>query len=176
MKRNRFLICDALLWTVLMILAAVVAFNLLQRDKQRSFGAVSFGSFPEFSLKTLQGGTFDRHQIKGYVWAVHTAPSVDEAMAVARQLVIIENQTASGKRHMNILTVSASFSDLTALMPYHYIAGGSQQEVDRIFSGVGHINASKVFLVDQNGIIRGQYDFKDVDQYRDFQKDLLRIL
>ena len=129
MKRNRYLICDALLWTLLMILAAVVAFNLLQRDKQRSFGAVSFGSFPEFSLMMPQGGTFDRHQIKGYVWAVHTASSVDEAMAVARQLAIIEKQTSSGKRHLNILTVSAAYSALTSLLPYHFIAGGSQEEV-----------------------------------------------
>ena len=176
MKKNPSLVLDAFLWVAFMALAAIVAFNLLVRDKYRNFGAVSYGSFPEFVLKMPEGKSFDRHQIKGYVWAVHTGPSADDAMGIARQLAIIAKQTVSGKRHLNVLTVSQEFASLKPLMPYHYIAGGNSQDISRMFAETGTITSSTVFLVDQNSIIRGRYDFKDVDQYRAFQRDLMRLL
>ena len=177
MKRRKSLTFDAVLWVALMVLAAATAFNLLQRDKQRHFGAVSFGSFPEFQLKTPQGVSFDRHQIKGYVWAVHAAASATDAMDMAKRLSTIEHMTASGKRHLNILTFSGSNSPaLKQLMPFHYIVVGDQTEIASIFSSAGNLSDNSVLLVDQNGVMRGKYDFKSVDEYRSFQQDLLRLL
>lgn len=177
MKRRKSLVLDAVIWAGLMVLAAVVAFNLLQRDKQRSFGAVAFGSLPEFRLQTPEGAVFDRRQIKGYVWAVHTAALSDDAMALARQLVIVQQQTGSGKRHLNILTVAASgWVNLKPFTPFHYIIGGPQEEIDRIFSAAGRLKKNSILLIDQNSVIRGRYEFDNVDDYRAFQRDLMRIL
>ncbi|MBI4309798.1 MAG: hypothetical protein HY591_05655 [Candidatus Omnitrophica bacterium] len=168
---------DAVLWVVLMALAAAAAFGLLQRDKQRHFGAVSFGVFPEFRLKTAQGADFDYHQIKSRVWAVHAASSAVNAMSMARRLTAIEQLAASGKRHLYILTFSNTSSPiLKPLMPFHHIIMGDQKEISSIFSFSEKFNENNVLLVDQNGIIRGQYDFDGVDDYRRFQQDLLRLL
>jgi len=160
-----------------MVLAATVAFGLLQRDKQRHFGAVSFGSFPEFRLKTVQGADFDRHQMKSRVWAVHKASSVANAMSMARRLTTIEQLTASGKRHLYVLTLSDSVSPvLRPLMPFHYIIAGDQEQHPTIFSIAKDLNENSVLLVDQEGIIRGRYSFDSIDDYRSFQQDLLRLL
>lgn len=177
MKRKESFTFDAVVWVAVMVFAAVIAFNLLERDKERHFGAVSFGSFPEFKLKTPQGVSFDRHQIKGYVWAVHAASSAEEAMDMAKRLSTIEHMTASGKRHLNILTFSGSNSPvLKQLLPFHYVVVGDQKEIASIFSFAGNLSDNIVFLVDQNGVLRGKYDFGSVDEYRNFQRDLLRLL
>lgn len=177
MNRTRSLTFDAMAWVALMVIAAAVAFCLLQRDKQRNFGAVSFGSFPQFKLKTLDGRDFDEHQIKAHVWAVHAGSSAANASTMAQQLSTIEQQTASGKRRFYVLTFSPENSPvLRSLIPYHYIVVGDQKQIAAIFSVFGKLNDDSVLLVDQNGIIRGKYDFANVDDFRSFRQDLLRLL
>ena len=177
MNKPKSLTLDVIIWIVLMILAATVAFCLLQRDKERHFGAVSFGSFPQFKLKTVSGEDFDEHHIKAHVWAVHAGSSVANALAMAKQLTTIEQQTASGKRFFYVLTFSAENSAiLKPLIPYHYIVTGDQKQIADIFSFSEKLNDNSVFLVDQNGIIRGKYDFTNVDDFRSFRQDVLRLL
>ncbi len=177
MNKTRALTFDAIAWIVLMVIAAAVAFCLLQRDKQRNFGAVSFGSFPQFKLKTITGEDFDEHHIKAHVWAIHAGSSAANTLAMAQQLSTIEQQTASGKRHFYVLTFSPENSPiLKPLIPYHYIVVGDQKQIAAIFSVFGRLNDDSVLLVDQNGIIRGKYDFANVDDFRSFRQDLLRLL
>ncbi len=152
-----------------MALAATTAFVLLERDKQRQFGAVSFGGFPEFHLKSIKGDEFDQRRIKAGVWAVHTATTEAEVMATARRLAIIEEQTKSGKRHLNILTfIHSPSAQIKPLIPFHHIVVGELKDIP--------IKDSNIYLVDQEGVIRGKYNLDDVDDYRQFQQDLTRLL
>ena len=177
MTKSKSLTIDAIIWIVFLALAAIVAFNLLQRDKERHFGAVAYGGFPSFHLKTIQGDDFDEHHIKAHVWVVHTAASEPSAMAMARRLSAIEQLTASGKRHFYILTfVSSASPILKPVIPAHYIVVGEPKKIDAILASAGGASEGKVFLVDQDGIIRGKYDLDNVDEFRSFQQDILRIL
>lgn len=167
---------DALCWIVLLLLAAVIAFSLLKRDKERNFGAVSFGAFPEISLKKIGGGEFNHHLMKSRLWAVHTALSEERLMKAAGQLKMVMDLTASGKRHMYLLSLTPSQSPiLRPLNDWHYIVHADQERLKSIFSFL-RMGDNMVVLVDQNGIIRGAYNIDDVDDYRKFQKDVMRIL
>jgi cytochrome oxidase Cu insertion factor (SCO1/SenC/PrrC family) len=177
MNKKKSLTLDIIVWIVVMVLAATVAFCLLKRDKERHFGAVSFGSFPQFKLKTVDGSDFDEHRIKAHVWAVHAASSAANAMSMAQQLTTIGEQTSSGKRHMYVLTFSGETTPiLQPLTQAHRIVVGQQQQISDLFSFSGKLNDNSVFLVDQNGVIRGKYDFTDVDEFRSFRQDLMRLL
>lgn len=167
---------DALLWVVLLLLAAVIAFSLLKRDKERNFGAVSFGAFPEVSLTATDGRTFNHHLMKSRLWAVHTASSEEALMRVAGQLKTVMELTASGKRHLYLLSMTSSQAPvLRSLHEWHYVVHADRAELEKIFSFL-NVSDSTVVLVDQNGIIRGAYNIDDVDDYRKFQKDVMRIL
>jgi hypothetical protein len=177
MVKLKPLTVDIIVWIILMILCACVAFGLLQRDKQRNFGAVSYGTFPAFELKTPQGLPFNYHIMKSRVWAVHQSSSSFQAAKMAKRISEIEQSTASGKRHLYILTFAAGDPALLkALSSSHYIVVGESQDISSIFSFTRSMSDNDVILVDQNGVIRGQYDFEDVDQYRRFKRDLLSIL
>ncbi len=177
MTKQKSLSFDAAIWVIFLIITSTTAFALLQRDKNRHFGAVSYGAFPQFSLKSTQGSFFDDHRMKSQVWLIHTAPSAAQAMAIAKRLSEIEQSTASGKRHASILTFSGENAVLLkSLLPSHYIVVGSPQEMATIFSFSKNMDENNVLLVDQNGIIRGQYNMNDVDDYRSLQQNLMRLL
>ena len=176
MNKQKSLKKDAFIWVLLMGLACIIAFSLLKRDKERNFGAVSFGSFPEFELNTIEGKPFNHHLMRNHVWAVHTASSEEQLIATAKRLEFVRKSTASGKRHLYILSFTTSRSSiLRPLNAGHFIVIGKQSKLTSIFSS-SRVNENSVVLVDQNGIIRGQYNVADVDDYRKFQQDLIRLL
>ena len=177
MNTQKSLLPDVVIWLVLMALAATTAFVLLRRDMQRHFGAVSFGSFPEFRLPTVDKGYLDHHLLKGHVWAVHAGSSPIALMSMAARLCTIEQLTASGKRHLYVLTLSDAASPvLKPRIPFHYIAISGAQKRSSMFSSFGKVNEDTVFLVDQNGVVRGRYDINDFQEFRNFQQDLLHLL
>ena len=45
-----------------------------------------------------------------------------------------------------------------------------------MLSVFGKLQKDTVFLVDQNGIIRGKYNINDVDDFRNFRQNLLLLL
>lgn len=160
-----------------MALAACAAFALLQRDKDRQFGAIAYGGFPTFRLRTTDGVEFDNHKMKSQVWAVNVTMSAENALRVAEGLKVIEGLTSSGKRHLNALTIiDSSVPVFKPVMPFHLIVQASQEDINAIFRFAGKVNENVVYLVDQDNVIRGLYDLTDVDDYRKFQGDLLRIL
>ncbi len=174
-KKNSFIV-DGVIWIFVMILAAIIAFNLLQRDKERQFGAIAYGGFPQFSIMAASGEVFDYHRIKKAVWAIHQGAGV-RSKEVSQQLNSIANSTASGKRYMHVLTFAPSPDVfINTANQFHIIVHGTVQQLDKIFSKFGLVNEDKVFLVDQDGVIRGQYDFSSPDDFRSFRQDLLRIL
>ena len=177
MTKSKSLTLDAIVWIVFLALAAVVAFNLLQRDKQRHFGSIAYGGFPAFRLKTVEGKDFDQHQMKSRVWVVYKASAEANAMDMARRLSVTEQATASGKRHLYILTFIPSASPiLKPVVPAHMIVVGEPQAIESVFASQGALSDDKVLLVDQDGVIRGKYRLNDVDEFRSFQQDVLRIL
>jgi hypothetical protein len=50
MNQSKALKNDALVWVVIMMVAAACAFVLLRRDSHRRFGAVSYGAFPKVDI------------------------------------------------------------------------------------------------------------------------------
>lgn len=176
MTKQKSLIFDAVAWIVVMVLAGVIAFNLLQRDKQRHFGALAYGGFPEFSLKTTENKDFNRHRLKAAVWAVHQG-SGDKVEHIAGELALVAHSTASGKRHLNILTfLDASHSLSNPVHQYQTVLPVSNEELNRIFGKLGIHHDDIVLLIDQDSVIRGRYDFSSPDDFRSFRQDLLRIL
>lgn len=177
MNTRKSLKVDAMIWVLLLVMAAMIAFVLLERDKNRNFGAVAFGGFPQFKLNTTDGDYLDVPRMKSRVWAVHTARHDEKALNVAKRLAIVEQLTTSGKRHLNILTVlSSEHSTLKPVIPFHYIVTGDLLTVSKIFSFSPSIDENSVVIVDQNAVIRGIYNIDNVDDYRKFQQDLMRIL
>lgn len=177
MKNSPNLRLDAIVWGVIMVLAALTAFSLLKRDADRHFGAMSFGAFPQFSLKTTDGSFLDHHLLKGRVWVVHAAMDSQKASALAQELVAIANRTASGKRYLNVLSMLESDAlHIDSFGKFHYIVHIGPSERGFILSTFGARRDGIVLLVDQNSVIRGRYDVKDVDGLRSFQGDLLKIL
>jgi hypothetical protein len=176
MIKGKSLKIDAILWIVLMFLASVVAFNLLQRDKQRQFGSIAYGGFPQFHLKTIEGKDFDYLRFKRTVWAVHQG-SGKNMERVASDLGFIAQSTASGKRHLNILTfVPTQYTLTRPVQKFQYVLQGSKEELSQVLGKLRMIKEEIVLLIDQDGAIRGRYDFTSPDDFRSFRQDLLRIL
>ena len=174
--KPKTLFVDAIIWIFLMILAAVVAFGLLRRDAQKSFGAISFGAFPQFRLQATNGQSFDNHHLKGHVWAIHRG-SNSKVFDVASRLALIDQKTALGKRHLFILTfLDNPGLSFEPIVPSQYILLGTPQQVQNIFSRGTAIGDEYVLLVDQNGIIRGSYDLSSSDSLRSFQQNLMLLL
>ncbi len=176
MSTSKSLTVDRVLWVFVIVLAFIIAFAILQRDKQRNFGGLAYGGFPEFSLKTIDGKPFDYHRLKAAVWAIHQGSS-SQVDITAKQLIFIAQATASGKRHMNILTFAGDQHSPTCIAnKYQYILPASPAELNKIFGKLGIVREDTVLLIDQNGAIRGRYDFTSPDDFRSFRQDLLRIL
>lgn len=174
---NKDLRFDAFVWVMIILAASAIAFGLLRRDAARSFGAVAFGSLPAFRIPTVGKGFVDDHMSKGHVWAIHTASSSEGLMRMADRLSEISKRTASGKRQMFVLSVSDSISSgLSPMFTYHFIALANPQEMTSIFGNLGVFTDDSVLLVDQNGVIRGKYDFSDIQGFKNFQRDMMRIL
>ena len=135
MNTSKSLTVDRVVWVFVIILAFVIAFSILQRDKQRNFGGLAYGGFPEFSLHTTDGKPFDYHRLKAAVWAIHqgSSPRVDD---IANQLIFIAQATASGKRHMKLLTFVGNQHSTTGIAnKYQYILPASPAELNKIFGG-----------------------------------------
>lgn len=168
---------EAIAWVLVMVAASALAFGMLRRDAERSFGAVAFGSVPPFRLATVGKGFADEHLIRGHVWAVHTAQSNSTLMVMAGQLTEISKRTASGKRQLYVLSVSDAISpDLSPLIPSHYIVLANAQERSALLGVFGNFSKDTVMLVDQNGVVRGKYDFADIQGFKDFQRNMMRLL
>lgn len=174
---KKTLMADAMCWLGVMLLACVIAFCLLRRDAQRNFGAVSFGSFPEFRLRASDKGYLDRHLLKGHVWAVHAGSSPAGLTSVVKRLYTIERQTASGKRHLFVLTLNCNSSFvLRPQQAFHYVTVEESKTMFSFIKLLGGFTDDTVLLVDQNAVVRGKYHFNDMQEFKNFQQDLIRIL
>jgi hypothetical protein len=167
---------DIVCWIFVMVLAGVIAFSLLQRDKNRQFGSIAYGGLPRFSLKTIEDKDFDYLKLKRAVWAIHMGSS-REGEHLASELSQVAQATASGKRHLNILTfIPEEYQWRRPVHPFQHVLRGTTQELNHIF---GKLNMNKqdiVLLVDQDGTIRGRFDFSSPDDFRRFRQDLMSIL
>ncbi len=160
-----------------MLLAAVSAFTLLRRDVSRQFGSMSFGSLPELSLKSTDGVELDQRLLKGRIWVIHAGSDPQMVTAMANELAAIQKRTASGKRYFSVLSMLESETfKIPSQGPFHYVVNTGLKERGFILTSFGPERDGLVLLVDQNGVIRGRYNIKDVDGLRSFQGDLLRIL
>lgn len=174
---NKDLRIEAIAWVLVMVAASALAFGMLKRDAARSFGAVAFGSIPSFRLSTVGKGFADEHLIRGHVWAVHTADTNSDLLFMAEQLTEISKRTASGKRQLYVFSVSeAVSSDLTPLAPSHFIVLADSKERSALLGAFGNFSKDTVALVDQNGVVRGKYDFADIQGFKDFQRNMMRLL
>ncbi len=176
LMKPKSLLLDAVFWIGVMVLAAFISFNLLQRDKQRQFGSIAYGGLPTFHLKTIEGKDFDYLRLKRTVWAIHQGGSKN-VQNVAEELVFIAQSTASGKRHLNILTfVPSEYAMTGPVHKFQYVLKGSSEELNKVLGKLGMNKEEIVLLIDQDGAIRGRYDFTSPDDFRIFRQDLLRIL
>lgn len=177
MSETKNLKIDAIIWIVVMCLAAVVAFGLIKRDAQRNFGAVSFGAFPDVDLKASDGQIVNQHLLKSRLWAVHFGGNSQKVHDMAVELVDIQKRTLSGKQQMYVLTMLESpVTEVASLSPTHYVVECPGKERGLFLAAFGPLREGIVFLVDQNAIIRGRYDIHDVDGLRAFQGDVRRLL
>ena len=167
---------DAILWVLLMCLAAAAAFVMLYRDSHRRFGAVSYGSFPEFEATTVDSGTFNKHRLKAQVWAVVRTQAAGSE-TVLKQIFEVQRMTISGKRHMNILTFGADPAVLALpLSKFHIRIPALTPAIEAAFVRAGAKQEGQILLLDQDAIIRGVYDFSSPDDFRSFRQDVTRLL
>ncbi len=176
MSSGKTLKTDAMIWALIMCLAAVAAFVMLYRDSHRRFGAVSYGSFPDFEAATAGSETFNKHRLKAQVWAVMRTQAAGSE-GVLRQVIEVQRMTISGKRHMNVLTFGADPSVL-ALPPnkFHVRIPSLTPAIEAAFVRAGAQKEGQVLLLDQDAIIRGVYDLSSPDDFRSFRQDVTRLL
>ena len=168
---------DLFFWIGAMVLAAVLAFVLLVRDSHRQFGAVSFGSLPDFKGVTVEGKEFNAHAIKSGVWAVLRLEDGQKAGATVKSLLDVMRMTGSGKRYLHILSFEKEDAGIPLLAhAFYYRLRGIPSYVQVVFAQAGANPDTGVLLVDQNAVIRGVYDLSSVDDFRRFRQDVVRLL
>ncbi len=175
-KTNNLLI-DRIAWVLIMIALTLAAFTLMRRDMDKQFGAISYGAFPKFKLNTLDGKLFDDHEMKGHVWAVHLGTDDLSAPIIAKVLAEAAQSTWTDKRHLFVLSLlEAGTAVFDPMMRSHYIVESSADDFKKMASSLGSSNVNNIFLVDQNGIIRGIYDSKSSESLRRFNQDVLHLI
>lgn len=174
--KSASLFIDGVVWILILILAAIIAFTLMSRDLHAQFGAISYGSFPKFKLNTIEGKLFDDHEMKGHVWAVHLGKDGQSFRAMANALAQEAKVTWTDKRHLFVLSlVDNKLEGFKPLVYSHYIVPGSTLDIKRIQTLLGSEDEESIFLVDQNGIIRGIYKNTPSSFFK-FNQDILKLL
>ncbi len=176
MNQSKALKNDALVWVVIMMVAAACAFVLLRRDSHRRFGAVSYGAFPKVDIMVDNAEEKNIHGLRTHVWTVMRAESLD-AKDMLKQVYDVQRMTVSGKRFMNVLTFGNNPDVIsTPANRFHYKVTTLTPLINQAFVHAGATKTSQVLLLDQDSIIRGVYDLTSPDDFRSFRQDVMRLL
>ena len=184
---------DALIWIVVVTMGAMAGASLLLRDANNGFGAVTYGAVPSFELTDQFGDSFSLVDLSDIVWVgSFISPHCENdqscqdliqmTVSIYQQLkddpkismvsMLIHSETSSPK---SILTKSD-------VQPERWkILKGSPQTIESLATACiqkklpasGYDN--RLFLVDQNGIIRGYYQANKLDEVRKLVKDIRKL-
>ena len=172
-SENKILARDGLLWSVVMVALAALAFFMLTRDAQKQYGAVSFGVFPEFKAVDSQGKPFDQHRLHGRLTAIVVT---DQALPNDLSLFLhkLSQATASGKKYLKSLVMVDEPIGISDQWVEYMVL--EKEEFARIDAWKEGLFKGEVILVDQNGVVRGVFDITDKLQRLNFEGAVKGIL
>jgi hypothetical protein len=172
-SENKILARDGLLWSVVMVALAALAFFMLTRDAQKQYGAVSFGVFPAFKAVDSQGKPFDEHRLHGRLTAIVVT---DQALPNDLSLFLhkLSQATSGGKKYLKSLVLVDKPVGISDRWVEYMVL--EKEEFARIDAWKEGLFKGEVILVDQNGVVRGVFDITDKLQRLNFEGAVKGIL
>ncbi|MBC8311415.1 MAG: SCO family protein [Candidatus Marinimicrobia bacterium] len=188
---------DIVFWIFLVIFGIIIGASLLFRDMKNGFGAVTFGYVPEFELTDQFGHSFSKKDLSNRVWVGNYIASNCEEKQSCRDLV---RMTASISHELennpNVKIVSLSIDSTKSILDVlsgfdikmnpdqdnWKLLHGNSKTIQSLVSTCIHKNIQisnpemKLFLVDQNGIIRGYYQADRLDEIIQMVKDIYKLV
>lgn len=143
---------DSLLWVVFVVLAFTLGLSFISRDKQRDFGSITYGKCPNFVLKDADGQDFSERKLKGFPWVAMRYSAEGEASR--KNLQLLQQMKQGALRDVNCVVFSPD--DVPVAQGLIVLVDEKQMS--------SFLTEGKVFLIDQNFIVRGCYDDKNIQQ------------
>ena len=181
---------DILLWIFLISLGFLTGVCLLKKDVQEGFGALAYGTVPYFEFIDGQNKPITLHMLKGKVWLVNFMS--DESIKSYPQVFeVMETLHDKFSKHKNfrLLSINSGFQKFSQLSNeekynhWHFLNGDRNKVLtlmkenfyiddrkDTFSSGL------KLFLVDQNAVIRGYYIISGINDIAQIERNLIQLL
>lgn len=165
-SENKTLARDGLLWSIVMVVLAALAFFMLTRDAHKQYGAVSFGVFPDFKAVDSQGKPFDEHRLHGRLTAIVISQDVlpkDLSLFLHK----LSMATSGGKKYLKSLVLVDKPVGISDQWVEYMVL--EKEEFTRINAWKEGLFKGEIILVDQNGVVRGVFDINDKLQRLNFE-------
>ena len=164
---------DRLFWILAIALLVMLAHAMLVRDSQKQYGAVAFGSFPAFTTIDTQGEPFDQHHLHGQLSAIIiTQQTLPEDIAL--YLHKLSQVTAMGKKYLRTLVLINQPTEGHSDPTIQYLK--INQDDFRALQKWSTTFKDGIFLVDQNGVVRGVFNIVDKLERISFESAVKAIL
>ncbi|VAX35022.1 hypothetical protein MNBD_UNCLBAC01-1786 [hydrothermal vent metagenome] len=173
---------DIIFWIILVIIGITIGFFLIQRDRNKGFGSISYGVLPSFKLIDNEGNIKTKRDFKNKVWVAHfVPPNCDQACAQFIEFTDSFNKKYTNRKKFHAVSIFISHKKQKQTPRYPHHLTGKDLEVlfllkDGFHLKLSEITGSRFILIDQNAVIRGYYSLDEEGKLEELKSDLEKLL
>ena len=192
---NRYIINkDIVFWFGFVLLGVFSGVTLMLRDAHEGFGGVTFGVVPDFTLTDQFGKTVSKDDLSNQVWVgSFLSTNCNDDSSCKNLLEMITSIHQQIKDNPNIRMVSLIsridiFSDKSIMATFNVphdnwkFLNGSKKNIKLLATTCIQKNLpikgydTRLFLVDQNGVIRGYYQADRLEEVKKLVRDVEKLV